>query len=44
MLATACPYCMIMLDDAVKSRGRASTVEVLDMAQLVERSRGYCHQ
>ncbi|HTW97283.1 MAG TPA: (Fe-S)-binding protein, partial [Acidimicrobiales bacterium] len=38
VLATACPYCLIMLDDAVKGRGRADEVEVVDVAQLLERS------
>jgi len=39
VVSTACPFCMIMLDDAVKTRGRDDTVEVLDVAQLLERSR-----
>ncbi len=39
VVSTACPFCMIMLDDAVKTRGREDTVEVLDVAQLLERSR-----
>jgi hypothetical protein len=29
---------MIMLDDAVKARGREEDVKVLDVAQLLERS------
>jgi Fe-S oxidoreductase len=37
-VGTACPYCMIMIDDAVKTRGREEQVEVLDIAQLLERS------
>ena len=38
VVGTACPYCTIMLDDAIKTRGRGETVEVLDIAQLLERS------
>ncbi|HEV2428077.1 MAG TPA: (Fe-S)-binding protein, partial [Acidimicrobiales bacterium] len=37
VVSTACPFCMIMLDDAVKSQGR-DDVEVLDVSQVVERS------
>ncbi len=36
-IATACPYCRIMIDDGVKSEGQEA-VEVLDLAQLLERS------
>lgn len=38
VIGTACPYCMVMIDDAVKTRGREGEVEVLDIAQLLERS------
>ncbi len=38
VVSTACPYCLIMLDDAVKERGRDEEVKVLDVAQLLERS------
>jgi Fe-S oxidoreductase len=37
-VATACPYCRVMLDDGVKSEGHEESVEVLDIAQLLERS------
>ncbi len=43
-VSTACPYCMIMLDDAVKAKqadGEAKeSIEVLDVAQILERSLG----
>lgn len=43
VIATACPYCMIMLDDATKQRQAegsvAESVRVLDVAQVIERSR-----
>ncbi|CAG4934150.1 (Fe-S)-binding protein [Acidithrix sp. C25] len=42
MVSTACPYCMIMLDDAVKAKiadgGAKEGVEVLDVAQILEKS------
>ena len=38
VVSTACPYCLIMLDDAVKERGRGDEVKVLDVAQVLERS------
>jgi Fe-S oxidoreductase len=38
VVGTACPFCMIMIDDAVKAQGRGDDVAVLDIAQLVERS------
>jgi Fe-S oxidoreductase len=38
VVSTACPYCLIMLDDAVKERQRDETVKVLDIAQILDRS------
>jgi Fe-S oxidoreductase len=42
VISTACPYCLIMLDDATKGRqaeGRAAeSVKVLDVAQVLEQS------
>ncbi len=38
VVSTACPFCMIMLDDAVKERQREDGVSVLDIAQILERS------
>jgi Fe-S oxidoreductase len=37
VVSTACPFCMIMLDDAVRAHGR-DDVQVLDVSQVVERS------
>ncbi len=34
-IATACPYCMIMLDDATKFKGVEDKVKVRDISQLV---------
>ena len=38
VVSTACPYCMIMLDDAVRANGKEDDVRVLDLSQLVEES------
>jgi Fe-S oxidoreductase len=41
VVGTACPYCMVMLDDAVRGRqaeGAAEGVRVLDVAQVLEAS------
>jgi len=38
IVSTACPFCMIMLDDAVKANGKGDDVSVMDIAQVVERS------
>jgi Fe-S oxidoreductase len=36
VVSTACPYCKIMIDDAVRARGKQDEVRVLDIAQLVD--------
>ncbi|HYV09042.1 MAG TPA: (Fe-S)-binding protein, partial [Thermoplasmata archaeon] len=36
-VATACPYCLIMLDDAAKTRDRED-IRRFDIAELLERS------
>jgi Fe-S oxidoreductase len=38
VISTACPFCLIMLDDAVKERQRDEEVSVLDISQILERS------
>jgi len=38
VVSTACPYCLIMLDDAVRARQREEDVRVLDLSQVVEAS------
>ncbi len=38
VVSTACPFCLIMLDDAVKERQRDEAVKVLDISQILERS------
>ncbi|MGO9558675.1 MAG: (Fe-S)-binding protein [Acidimicrobiales bacterium] len=38
VVSTACPFCLIMLDDAVKERQREEEVSVLDISQIIEHS------
>ena len=38
VISTACPFCMIMLDDAVKANGKGDEVSVMDISQVLERS------
>jgi Fe-S oxidoreductase len=40
IVATACPFCSVMLDDGSKSTGAAQPLEVVDLALLLERSLG----
>jgi len=37
-VATACPYCMIMLDDAVKEKDLGEEVKVMDLSQMLLKS------
>jgi Fe-S oxidoreductase len=38
VVVTACPFCLINLEDAVKTTGREGAIEVIDLAELVQRS------
>jgi Fe-S oxidoreductase len=38
VVVTACPFCLINLEDAVKTAGREGKIEVLDLAELVHRA------
>ncbi|HEX9660176.1 MAG TPA: (Fe-S)-binding protein, partial [Rhodothermales bacterium] len=40
VVVTACPFCMINLEDAVKTTGREGEMEIIDLAELVSRSIG----
>ncbi len=35
LVATACPYCLTMMQDAAKDRGKEETVRTLDIAEIV---------
>ena len=39
-LAVGCPFCMTMMEDAVKSRSLEETVRVRDLIELVAESTG----
>ncbi|MDX2195931.1 MAG: (Fe-S)-binding protein [Cytophagales bacterium] len=34
-VATACPFCMVMMGDGVKNKGKEDTVKVMDVAEYV---------
>ena len=40
VIAVACNFCMTMVDDGVKGRGRDEDVEVLDLAELLDARTG----
>jgi Fe-S oxidoreductase len=35
VVATACPYCLLMFDDAIRSKGMGDDIEVLDLAEVL---------
>ncbi len=37
VIVTACPFCMVNIEDAVKTSGYEGKIEVIDLAQLIER-------
>ena len=37
VVATACPYCLLMFDDAIRSKGLGEQVKVMDIAEILER-------
>jgi Fe-S oxidoreductase/nitrate reductase gamma subunit len=37
VVATACPYCLIMFDDAIRSKGLGDKIQVLDIAEIIEK-------
>ena len=37
IVATACPYCLLMFDDAIRSKGLSEQVQVMDISEVLER-------
>jgi Fe-S oxidoreductase len=37
-IATACPFCVTMFDDAIKNKDMEETVKIWDIAELVEQA------
>jgi Fe-S oxidoreductase/nitrate reductase gamma subunit len=35
VVATACPYCMLMFDDAIRSKGLGDHIQVMDVAEIL---------
>ena len=40
IIAAACPFCMTMMSDGVKSKEKEESVKVLDLAELIAKSEG----
>lgn len=40
ILATACPFCLTMMSDGVKTHGKEEECKVLDIAEILEKSLG----
>ena len=38
IIATACPYCLTMFEDGIKTKGLEESVKTLDIAELLEKS------
>ena len=38
VIVTACPFCLINLEDAIKTTGNEGKIEVIDLIELVDRS------
>jgi Fe-S oxidoreductase len=36
VVATACPYCLLMFDDAIRSKGVGDQIEVMDISEILE--------
>lgn len=37
VVATACPYCLLMFDDAIRSKGMGEQIRVMDVAEILDR-------
>jgi len=38
VIVTACPFCLINLEDAIKTTGNEGKIEVIDIVELIDRS------
>jgi len=38
VIVTACPFCLINIEDAIKTSGKEGKIEVVDLAELIEKS------
>lgn len=36
LIATACPYCLLMFDDAIRSKGLGEVIQVMDLAEIIQ--------
>jgi Fe-S oxidoreductase len=36
VIVTACPFCLVNIEDAIKVAGLEGSMEVLDLAELIE--------
>ena len=37
-IAVSCPFCVLMLEDALKTKNLSDTVEVLDVAEIIAKT------
>jgi Fe-S oxidoreductase len=37
VVATACPYCLLMFDDAIRSKGLGEELKVMDISEVMEK-------
>jgi Fe-S oxidoreductase len=40
VVASACPFCMTMLEDGIKNKNKESEIKVLDLAELIAKNEG----
>lgn len=38
VIATACPFCMSMMEDGIKTKGQEEAMKALDLVEMVQRS------
>ncbi len=37
VVATACPYCLLRFDDAIRSKGLGEELKVMDLSEVMEK-------